>query len=257
MARSRCTAALRRGRRAGSGSSGSISASGSAAGCRGYGSSTCAARPVIRSRRRCSPSSSKLAENGGKAILLLNRRGIAPALHCRAAALPCCPDCDVALVLHRDGSLRCHHCGHSEAAPEECPVCRSVDLARIGAGTQRLERELAAKVPELELIRLDADTPLGPGAARGGAAALSRGRSGRSCSGRRWSRRATTSLGLRSRPSWTRTRGSGCRTSAPRSAPPARDPARRTQRPRCAREGDRPELPARRAAPRASPRDTT
>jgi primosomal protein N' (replication factor Y) len=101
----------------------------------------------------------KVAENGGKAILLLNRRGIAPALHCRACGTTFrCPDCDVALVLHRDGSLRCHHCGHSEPAPDECPVCRSTDLARIGAGTQRLERELAAKVPELELIRLDADT---------------------------------------------------------------------------------------------------
>src|SRR5213078_5091523 len=32
------------------------------------------------------------------------------------------------------------------------------ELARLGAGTQRLERELAARVPELELIRLDADT---------------------------------------------------------------------------------------------------
>ncbi len=105
----------------------------------------------------------KLAENGGKAILLLNRRGIAPALHCRACGTTFrCPDCDVALVLHRDGSLRCHHCGHSEAAPEECPVCRSTELARIGAGTQRLERELAAKVPELELIRLDADTASDP-----------------------------------------------------------------------------------------------
>ena len=105
----------------------------------------------------------KLAENGGKAILLLNRRGIAPALHCRACGTTFrCPDCDVALVLHRDGSLRCHHCGHSEPAPEECPVCRSTELARIGAGTQRLERELAAKVPELELIRLDADTASDP-----------------------------------------------------------------------------------------------
>ena len=60
-------------------------------------------------------------------------------------------------MLHRDGSLRCHHCGHAEPAPEECPDCRSTDLARIGAGTQRLERELAEKLPELELIRLDAD----------------------------------------------------------------------------------------------------
>ncbi len=100
-----------------------------------------------------------IAESGGKAILLLNRRGVAPALHCRACGATFrCPDCDVALVLHRDETLRCHHCGHAEPAPAECPVCRSVELARIGAGTQRLERELAVRVPELELIRLDADT---------------------------------------------------------------------------------------------------
>ena len=83
----------------------------------------------------------------------------APALHCRACGTTFrCPDCDVALVLHRDEALRCHHCGHAEPSPSECPVCRSVELARIGAGTQRLERELAERVPELELIRLDADT---------------------------------------------------------------------------------------------------
>ena len=100
-----------------------------------------------------------IAERGGKAILLLNRRGIAPALHCRACGTTFrCPDCDVALVLHRDERLHCHHCGHGEPVPSECPACRSVELARIGAGTQRLERELAARVPELELIRLDADT---------------------------------------------------------------------------------------------------
>jgi primosomal protein N' (replication factor Y) (superfamily II helicase) len=105
----------------------------------------------------------KLADGGGKAILLLNRRGVAPALHCRACGSTFrCPDCDVALVLHRDERLHCHHCGHGEPAPEECPVCRSVELARIGAGTQRLERELAARVPELELIRLDADTVAKP-----------------------------------------------------------------------------------------------
>jgi primosomal protein N' (replication factor Y) len=104
-----------------------------------------------------------IAENGGKAILLLNRRGIAPALHCRACGSTFrCPDCDVALVLHRDEMLRCHHCAHAEHAPSECPACGSVELARIGAGTQRLERELAERVPELELIRLDADTGAQP-----------------------------------------------------------------------------------------------
>jgi primosomal protein N' (replication factor Y) len=100
-----------------------------------------------------------VAEGGGKAILLLNRRGVAPALHCRACGATIrCPQCDVSLVLHRDGSLRCHHCGHSEPAPNTCPACGSPDLARIGAGTQKLESELAKRLPELELIRIDADT---------------------------------------------------------------------------------------------------
>src|SRR5207253_435413 len=35
--------------------------------------------------------------------------------------------------------------------------CGSAELARIGAGTQRLEKELAKHLPELEVIRLDAD----------------------------------------------------------------------------------------------------
>ncbi|MDP8910881.1 MAG: primosomal protein N', partial [Actinomycetota bacterium] len=99
-----------------------------------------------------------IAERGGKAILLLNRRGVAPALHCRACgSSPRCENCDVALVLHGDRRLRCHHCGFACAAPESCPECRSTELARLGAGTQRLERELERHVPELERIRLDAD----------------------------------------------------------------------------------------------------
>ena len=104
-----------------------------------------------------------VAERGGKAILLLNRRGVAPALHCRSCGTTIrCPNCDVALVLHGETSLRCHHCGYSQHAPEACPACGSPDLARIGAGTQRLERELARELPELELIRLDADTAAKP-----------------------------------------------------------------------------------------------
>src|SRR6185437_15486922 len=99
-----------------------------------------------------------IAERGGKAILLLNRRGIAPAIHCRACgATRRCTNCDVALTLHGDDSLRCHHCGRVERLGETCPACGSAELARIGAGTQKLERELAKQVPELEVIRLDAD----------------------------------------------------------------------------------------------------
>ena len=113
-----------------------------------------------------------IAERGGKAILLLNRRGVAPALHCRACGTTLrCENCDVALVLHGNGSLRCHHCGHAEPEPETCPACGSAEVARLGAGTQRLERELEAALPDLERIRLDADAAQRPGAM---AAALTR-----------------------------------------------------------------------------------
>jgi primosomal protein N' (replication factor Y) len=104
-----------------------------------------------------------VAERRGKAILMLNRRGIAPALHCRACGTTIrCPNCDVSLVLHGDTSLRCHHCGYAMDAPSNCDVCGSPDLARLGAGTQKLQRELEREVPALELVRLDADAVGGP-----------------------------------------------------------------------------------------------
>ncbi|MGH3109291.1 MAG: replication restart helicase PriA [Gaiellaceae bacterium] len=106
-------------------------------------------------------------ENGGRAILLLNRRGVSGAIHCRACGVSRrCRSCDVTLTLHADGRLHCHHCGFSSELPPSCPECGSVELARIGAGTQRLEAELARRLPGLERIRLDADTTAVPGALR-------------------------------------------------------------------------------------------
>ncbi len=106
-------------------------------------------------------------ERGGRAILLLNRRGISGAIHCRACgSTRRCRSCDIALTLHADGRLHCHHCGYSTELPKQCPECGSVELARIGAGTQRLETELEKRVPGLERIRLDADTAARPGALR-------------------------------------------------------------------------------------------
>jgi len=127
-------------------------------------------RIVDLRRERAYPLSSpllaelgRIADRGGKAVLLLNRRGVAPALHCRACgATPRCDQCDVALTLHADRRLHCHHCGYAAAAPELCPSCGSSELVRLGAGTERLEAELAARVPELELYRLDADTTSSP-----------------------------------------------------------------------------------------------
>ena len=120
---------------------------------------------------------SAVEENGGRAILLLNRRGISGAVHCRSCGTTRrCVSCDIALTLHAGSRLHCHHCGYSTELPEACPECGSVELARIGAGTQRLDAEIARRLPGLERIRLDADTASRPGALR---EALERFRSAR------------------------------------------------------------------------------
>jgi len=41
--------------------------------------------------------------------------------------------------------------------PKACPRCGSVDLAQIGAGTTRVEADLARRFPRLDVLRLDAD----------------------------------------------------------------------------------------------------
>jgi len=99
---------------------------------------------------------------GGKAIVLLNRRGWSNFLSCRSCGeVWMCPDCEVALVLHsRGGFLACHHCGHRERIPERCRSCSSVAVARHGAGTERIEHELAEALgePGFPVMRLDADS---------------------------------------------------------------------------------------------------
>jgi primosomal protein N' (replication factor Y) (superfamily II helicase) len=101
----------------------------------------------------------------GKAIVLLNRRGWSNFLSCRSCgAVWSCPQCDVALVLHRGGGfLACHHCGHREPAPERCGTCSSMSVARHGAGTERLQHELAAVLDDgsFPVFRLDADVAAG------------------------------------------------------------------------------------------------
>ncbi len=104
---------------------------------------------------------------GEKAIVLLNRRGWSNFLSCRSCGRSwTCPQCDVALVLHRaQGELACHHCGHRQAVPQRCDSCGSVSVARHGVGTERLERELEAALarPGFEVVRLDADAAAGRG----------------------------------------------------------------------------------------------
>jgi primosomal protein N' (replication factor Y) len=103
-----------------------------------------------------------LRRAGGKAIVLLNRRGWSNFLSCRSCGhVWLCPNCEVALVLHRSGNfIACHHCGHRQGIPGRCPACASVALARHGAGTERIEHELRQALggAEFPVLRLDADS---------------------------------------------------------------------------------------------------
>lgn len=105
----------------------------------------------------------KIAEhlqNGGQAMLFLNRRGYAPLLMCHECGwTTACPRCDANMTLHQHNRrLRCHHCGHEKAAPSLCPECQQDTLYVPGAGTERIEMALKEKFPEVVVSRIDRDT---------------------------------------------------------------------------------------------------
>ncbi len=222
----RCARGRRRGLRERDAEAGELGAAraagaravGSGRRCRACGSSTCAARPATRSRRRLLEELGRISEQGGKAILLLNRRGVAPAIHCRA-------------------------CGRLAAVRA---LRRRADAARRRAAPLpplRLLRGGARGVPGVRLVRAGADRrrhAAARGRAREAGARSSSGsgstripprspvRSARrstasrratapSSSAPRWSRRVTTSPASRSPQSSTPTRGWRCRTSGRRS----------------------------------------
>jgi primosomal protein N' (replication factor Y) (superfamily II helicase) len=99
-------------------------------------------------------------DRGEQSLVLLNRRGWAPVLHCGACAWKsACPHCSAWRVFHKaDRTLRCHHCGLTERVPRACPECGNLDLQPVGRGTERLEEHLAHLLPGARLMRIDADT---------------------------------------------------------------------------------------------------
>ena len=104
-------------------------------------------------------------QRGEQSLLLLNRRGYAPVLHCAACGWKtACAHCSAWRVFHKsDRSLRCHHCGLSEPVPRACPDCGNLDIEAIGRGTQKLEEQLAALLPQARVARIDADSTRGAG----------------------------------------------------------------------------------------------
>jgi primosomal protein N' (replication factor Y) len=97
---------------------------------------------------------------GGQSILFLNRRGFSTQIACvDCQHVARCEHCDIALTYHAHAhALRCHYCDYHCAPPERCPACGSEKAALLGIGTERVEEEVRAQLPEARVARLDRDT---------------------------------------------------------------------------------------------------
>ena len=111
---------------------------------------------------------------GEQSMVLLNRRGYAPVLHCADCGWKSdCPHCSAHQVFHKtDRTLRCHHCGFAVRVPHACPTCGSPDIHAMGRGTEQLEEQLGTLLREVlrpdrtpaRIARIDADTTRAKGA---------------------------------------------------------------------------------------------
>ena len=95
-----------------------------------------------------------------QSLVLINRRGFAPALYCPHCGWSApCKRCDARLTLHQTTrTLRCHHCGFQATVPSRCPSCGHPELVGAGVGTQKLEAALIEAFPDARIARADTDS---------------------------------------------------------------------------------------------------
>ncbi len=99
-------------------------------------------------------------EKGEQTILFLNRRGYAPLMICRDCGHRIqCPNCTAWLTEHKNvNKLVCHHCGHTQVIPDECPECHSQNgLCACGPGVERIAEEVKYRFPLAKVKVLSSD----------------------------------------------------------------------------------------------------
>jgi primosomal protein N' (replication factor Y) len=99
-------------------------------------------------------------ERGEQILLFLNRRGFASYPVCAECgeALKC-RDCDITLTLHQKiNTFKCHLCGYSMPANAVCNACGSVNIKKLGMGTEKIENTVSGLFPDARVARMDRDT---------------------------------------------------------------------------------------------------
>ncbi|MCL2593545.1 MAG: primosomal protein N', partial [Defluviitaleaceae bacterium] len=99
-------------------------------------------------------------ENDKQTILFLNRRGYSTFVSCRKCGCVMeCEDCNINYTYHiYNDKLICHYCNKRLKNPENCPQCGSKYIKYFGVGTQKIEDEVRALFPNVEVLRMDMDT---------------------------------------------------------------------------------------------------
>lgn len=101
----------------------------------------------------------KTLDRGRQVLILRNRRSYSPVVECtECGSIPKCPNCNVNLSYHKyNGTLRCHYCDYTVKFNGICSKCGLDTLEYKGAGTERVEEELAELFPNSRIARFDAD----------------------------------------------------------------------------------------------------
>jgi primosomal protein N' (replication factor Y) (superfamily II helicase) len=113
--------------------------------------------------RRLAAEIGERLERREQVMVLLNRRGYAPVVLCRACGHTAqCANCAIALTHHkREHRLQCHYCGYMQAVPKVCGECGSEYVYFAGTGSEKLEELLHDMFPQARIGRLDRDTVRG------------------------------------------------------------------------------------------------
>jgi primosomal protein N' (replication factor Y) len=98
-------------------------------------------------------------------LLFINRRGFANCALCQSCGQALrCKHCDISLTYHQKANaLRCHYCGFSRAATNNCDSCGSSEIKKIGLGTEKIEATVQEMFPKARVARMDRDTTIRKG----------------------------------------------------------------------------------------------
>ena len=103
---------------------------------------------------------SQTLKKNEQAILILNRKAFSNLLKCKDCGnIPTCPNCSISLNYYKyDNQLKCHYCGYETQFNSTCDECGSHKMRQIGAGTEKIEEELAGLFPSARIVRVDSES---------------------------------------------------------------------------------------------------